>query len=135
MTKQELISQGLELSALGIVVVFIALTLVVILIFLLQMGSIWKYNKARWLNRVASNLEETVEAIDNVVFPEVKDEIVEEENLRRVAGIAVVLVRKRAADTGRDKNPTLGQLLEQRFGTPLEWRGAEHVSSRSQDLK
>ena len=135
MTKQELISQGLELSALGIVVVFIALILVVILIFLLQMGSIWKYNKARWLNRVASNLEETVEAIDNVVFPEVKDEIVEEENLRRVASIAVVLVRKRAADTGRDKNPTLGQLLEQRFGTPLEWRGAEHVSSRSQDLK
>ena len=78
MTKQDLISQGLELSALGIVVVFIALTLVVILIFLLQMGSIWRYNKARWLNRVASNLEETVEAIDNVVFPEVKDEIDED---------------------------------------------------------
>ena len=41
MTKQDLISQGLELSVLGTVVVFIALTLVVILIFLLQMRSIW----------------------------------------------------------------------------------------------
>ena len=80
MTKQDLINQGLELSALGTVVVFIALTLVVVLIYLLQMRSIWRYNKARWLNRVADNLEETVEAIDNVVFPEVKDEVDEEEN-------------------------------------------------------
>ena len=135
MTKQDLINQGLELSALGTAVVFIALTLVVVLIYLLQMRSIWRYNKARWLNRVADNLEETVEAIDNVVFPEVKDEIDEEENFRRVAGIAVVLVRKQAADTDRDKNPTLGQLLEQRFGTPLGWREAEHASSHSQDLK
>ena len=135
MTKQDLINQGLELSALGTVVVFIALTLVVVLIYLLQMRSIWRYNKARWLNRVADNLEETVEAIDNVVFPEVKDEVDEEENFRRVAGIAVVLVRKQAADTDRDKNPTLGQLLEQRFGTRLGWREAEHASSHSQDLK
>lgn len=96
----DVLAEGLRISAIGISLVFVALGVIVLLVLVLQRVSTWT------LSREPRDAD--------TVGPDAG-----EENLARVAAIAVALLRARSPRVARD--PSLGRLLEDRSRATGSW--------------
>ncbi len=120
MTVTEALAEGLQISAAGIVLVFVALGLIVLLILGLQAVSALTLGPEHRRRSGAGGALEVEGAS-------------EADELARVASIAAALVHLQSADPGHGGDPSLGRLLEQRLDTLLGWWEAGHVRTRQRD--